>query len=726
MVLGMVLAGAGLAKADSVGQDFESFTLGDLNGQDGWMTGHGSSFCPVYDVEVVSNTYGYTSFGGQSLRISNAITCGSFNDQTFSKSMTDEAGETSAPTSGFSGGTRQNYFEAQWDFASTVPGAEQPGLSVVASPNRGDTMRMSWLQMTDTPTGLQLNFEDYDHSILNFVLTPIATGLDRTVPHTVKMTVQFVDGPSNDIVNVYLDGMLIHTGTTWEDYYRDFAGGVPFAVDSLMFRLAGTAAPSNSGKGFLIDNFSTSTGPVPSPTPPPPPEVGIPRDGIITVYKTVINDNGGNKTANDFPLFVNGTLVTSGESENFPPGTYTVSENTDPNYIGTFSGDCDSNGIITIYPGDEKECLITNDDVAPPPPPPIQPMIQLEDSANPSVLQNSPGSVMYTYTLHNVGTIPVSRISIVDSSCAMVTFVNGDSNGDARLDVNETWKYSCSAILSETHTSTVVATGFSSDLLRASDMASVTVVVSSGQNINSDKGLGLPPPGTSSICVSGTLMKLADDVNPATQADSTIYFCGVDGHLYVFPDKGTYFSWYKDFTQVQIVSQQYLASLTIAGNVTYKPGSLLKTKFDPKVYSVEAGGVLHWLTTEDVSRALYGNDWSKLVSDIDIAILHASYRVGDPITSPIGSPVPAPSGPACVADTAFTSYLTLGSTDVQVRQLQQLLQCLGFFPTDVAPSGYFGPETQNAVKKFQSANGIDPAGYVGPATRDALNHYARK
>ena len=262
---GLMLASGRQALAGTYGTNFESFTLGDVNGQDGWMSGHGSSFCPVYDVDVVSNTYGFLGFGFKSLRISNAITCGSFNDQTFSKSLTDEAGETSAPTSAFSGGTRQPYFEAQWDFASTVPGSEQPGLSVVASADRGDTMRMSWLQMQDTPTGLQLNFEDYQHSILDFVTTPIATGLDRTVPHTVKVTMQFIDGPSNDIVKVYLDGVLIHTGTTWEDYFRDFAGGVPFAVDSMMFRLAGTAAPANMGNGFLIDNFTSFSGPVPAP-----------------------------------------------------------------------------------------------------------------------------------------------------------------------------------------------------------------------------------------------------------------------------------------------------------------------------------------------------------------------------------------------------------------------------------------------------------------------------
>ncbi len=120
--------------------------------------------------------------------MSNAVTSGCFGDQTFSKSLADEAGETSAMGDGMSGGTRKTHFEAQWDFASTVPGAEQPGLSVVASPDRGDGARMSWIQMADMPTGLEVNFYDYQTSVDDFIFTNAANELDRTVPHTVKVT----------------------------------------------------------------------------------------------------------------------------------------------------------------------------------------------------------------------------------------------------------------------------------------------------------------------------------------------------------------------------------------------------------------------------------------------------------------------------------------------------------------------------------------------------------
>lgn len=254
--------------ADSLAINFETYALGTVNGQDGWSsTGSAGGGCAVYDHVVAANTYGYASFGTQSLRMSNAVTSGCFGDHTFSKSLLNETGETTAGNDGMSGGTRQNYFEAQWDFASTVPGAEQPGLSVVASPDRGDGARMSWVQMRDTPTGLEVNFYDYQSGAVeigcvvgsNFIFSNVASGLDRTVPHTIKVTMEFVDGPANDVVKVYVDGVLGHTGTSWEDYFRECEGNPTRTVDSVLFRTGGAAAPGTLGFGFVIDNLSLNS-----------------------------------------------------------------------------------------------------------------------------------------------------------------------------------------------------------------------------------------------------------------------------------------------------------------------------------------------------------------------------------------------------------------------------------------------------------------------------------
>ncbi len=256
--------------------DFESptYSPGPIGGQDGWVS---ANACATYDHQVDSS-FGTAGFGSQSLRISNAVTSGCF-DGTFSKPLANDVGEKTADNGGASGGTRQGHFEAQWSFASTVPGAEQPGLSVVASPDQGTGARMSWIQMTDTPGGIDVNFFDYQDAAPfgsdgnhadgcgagdDFVFTPIAVGLNRAVPHTIKITLDTLEGPHNDVVRVYVDNALVHTGTSWEDYFRwcdeSLPSGVSRTVDSIMFRTGGTAAPATAGQGFVIDNFSSKSG----------------------------------------------------------------------------------------------------------------------------------------------------------------------------------------------------------------------------------------------------------------------------------------------------------------------------------------------------------------------------------------------------------------------------------------------------------------------------------
>lgn len=250
------------------------YIVGKIHLQDDW-----SSAGP-YDHFVVNNAaavppYSYPTFGTQSLRISNATTSGSFGDQTFSKRTTNHAGETHSDCSIWCvpTGTRQRHFEVEWDFASTTPAAEQPGLAVTASPDRGDGARMSFVRMRDTPSGLAIDFVDVQGVTrvppacgeANFVeATGVASGLNRTVPHTIKITMDLLEGPSNDIVKVYVDGSLRHTGTSWEDYYRFDCEAVahlgkPPAVNRLLYRTAGVAAPTTALHGFVFDNLSLAT-----------------------------------------------------------------------------------------------------------------------------------------------------------------------------------------------------------------------------------------------------------------------------------------------------------------------------------------------------------------------------------------------------------------------------------------------------------------------------------
>jgi hypothetical protein len=249
------------ATADTVTSTFEAplFTAGQsVDRIDGWRS-YGS-----YDHKVAETTNPDipSSFGGQSLRISNAVTSGSFGDQTFSPSVPNDAGEQSAASDGMTGGTRQSVFEARWTVIPANPTtAPTHDMSVVVSPDRGDGARMSWVQMVDKASGgVDINFYDANaDGSFDPTPTPVVTGLERTKPHTVRLRMDFREGPNNDIVEVWVDGALKHTGGSWEQYFLEKEHTATRPVDSLLFRTSGTAQPSNSGLGFMFDNVSVTT-----------------------------------------------------------------------------------------------------------------------------------------------------------------------------------------------------------------------------------------------------------------------------------------------------------------------------------------------------------------------------------------------------------------------------------------------------------------------------------
>ena len=93
------------------------------------------------------------------------------------------------------------------------------------------------------------------------------------------------------------------------------------------------------------------------------------------------------------------------------------------------------------------------------------------------------------------------------------------------------------------------------------------------------------------------------------------------------------------------------------------------------------------------------------------------------------SPIPTPS--TSTATTAspkalFTKYLSRGSSNPEVRALQEFLaKDLAIYPEAVI-SGYFGPATERAVKRLQVKHsianvGVVGYGAVGPKTRTLLN-----
>ena len=81
----------------------------------------------------------------------------------------------------------------------------------------------------------------------------------------------------------------------------------------------------------------------------------------LTVTKTVIN-HGQTKVAGDFVLLVDSNPVVSGVTNTFNSGAHTVSETPNSDYVGTFSGDCNSSGSVTLFPNITKNCTLTNEE----------------------------------------------------------------------------------------------------------------------------------------------------------------------------------------------------------------------------------------------------------------------------------------------------------------------------------------------------------------------------
>ncbi len=85
-----------------------------------------------------------------------------------------------------------------------------------------------------------------------------------------------------------------------------------------------------------------------------------------------------------------------------------------------------------------------------------------------------------------------------------------------------------------------------------------------------------------------------------------------------------------------------------------------------------------------------------------------------------GSTPSVPSTPSTPSSCSFTRDLTLGSSGADVTSLQQTLISKGY-AIPAGATGYFGAQTQTAVKAWQTAAGITPAaGYFGPKSRAAF------
>jgi hypothetical protein len=133
---------------------------------------------------------------------------------------------------------------------------------------------------------------------------------------------------------------------------------------------------------------------------------------------------------------------------------------------------------------------------------------------------------------------------------------------------------------------------------------------------------------------AGSLIKLA--CGPSAGSDDpckAVYYYGSDGKRHAFPNEKSYFTWYANFDSVKEIDAATLGTIPLGKNVTYRPGvRMVKFQTLNNVYAVTKGGVLRWVTTEDVAKSLYGDGWNKKIDDI-ADTFYSNYTFGSDITN---------------------------------------------------------------------------------------------
>lgn len=244
-------------------EDFEAFTTGPItDGENDWK--HSGGF---KDQEIILATFGS---GTKAFRMSSDPASGDFGGPyspalpvSAGESTTDAFADTQAITFDFRAFVPNDSSRLEVDFGN-ANGTDRNNFLVIENLAGGIRIAVAdALPDGNFDTGSGIN--DFSFATGNRTLI---SGVDATADHQLTMVVTYVDGPDNDVVDIYLDGALIGTSTTFENY-RDALGGThednaaANTTSRLFFRgSAGSPNPvptdgagTGLNQGFVFDNI---------------------------------------------------------------------------------------------------------------------------------------------------------------------------------------------------------------------------------------------------------------------------------------------------------------------------------------------------------------------------------------------------------------------------------------------------------------------------------------
>lgn len=146
---------------------------------------------------------------------------------------------------------------------------------------------------------------------------------------------------------------------------------------------------------------------------------------------------------------------------------------------------------------------------------------------------------------------------------------------------------------------------------------------------------GVVAPSVAKAASAGDLIR--------TESSSAVYYLGSDNKKHTFTSDKLFFTWYKDFSSVKVISQSEMLSYELGANVVMRPGTKL-VQFveiksdgtfnvaDPKVYAVSTGGAISHIDSAATAVAMFGANWEKNIVAIP-NYLFTNYTVAGQLTS---------------------------------------------------------------------------------------------
>jgi hypothetical protein len=207
------------------------------------------------DQEIVNFGGGH----GNVWRLSQGNGTGTLGGAIQSPYMGMVAGETGALNDAGRGPVTTSSFYGQFDFRSAT-GAPQANLAISVTGASFDQRHGFVRILDDGANGFDLLF--FDTVGDSFIGTNLDLDLSYDEWHTVGIEILFEDGFAsgtfgdddaigNDVANIYVNGVLVHTGTSWESIYADGQNHAE-SIDVLQFSAA--TIPGQLGNGLLFDN----------------------------------------------------------------------------------------------------------------------------------------------------------------------------------------------------------------------------------------------------------------------------------------------------------------------------------------------------------------------------------------------------------------------------------------------------------------------------------------